>query len=110
MTTCCVEEASRDGIAIDTGAVPEATLRALADRLDASDDPADIVIAMSCPACSGTWEAPFDIASYFYAELTALARRLLEEVHVLASAYGWSERNILAMSPARRQFYLERAR
>jgi hypothetical protein len=28
-------------------------------------------------------------------------------VHLLASAYGWSEGDILSMSPVRRQFYLE---
>jgi hypothetical protein len=29
------------------------------------------------------------------------------EVHELASAYGWAERDILEMSPHRRHFYLE---
>jgi hypothetical protein len=28
-------------------------------------------------------------------------------VHVIASAYGWSERDILAMSAARRRLYLD---
>jgi hypothetical protein len=31
----------------------------------------------------------------------------LREVHVLASANGWSEAEILALSPQRRQRYLE---
>jgi hypothetical protein len=37
------------------------------------------------------------------------ARRLLYDVHALASAYGWSEDEVLAVSPARRRCYLEMA-
>jgi hypothetical protein len=37
-----------------------------------------------------------------------LAKAYLNEVHMLAWAYGWREADILAMSSARRQFYLER--
>ena len=36
----------------------------------------------------------------------AWALRTLAEVHRLASAYGWREQDILALSPARRQLYL----
>jgi hypothetical protein len=49
----------------------------------------------------------FDIASYFWDEINAWANRILREVHILASRYGWSERDILALSPWRRQFYLD---
>ena len=35
------------------------------------------------------------------------AKRLLMDVHLLARAYGWSEAEVLALSPARRRFYLE---
>jgi hypothetical protein len=35
---------------------------------------------------------------------------VLREVHILASAYGWREDDILAMSPARRRIYLEMLR
>ncbi len=38
--------------------------------------------------------------------MEARAKRLLSEVHALASAYGWSEREILGLSVARREFYL----
>jgi hypothetical protein len=31
----------------------------------------------------------------------------VREVHLLASAYGWRESDILAMTPWRRQLYLE---
>ncbi len=105
----CVQEASRDGVAIDVQDVPKPTLSRLADHLDELEDPAEILVDLCCPACAHAWQVAFDIASFFYAELTVLAQRLLEDVHVLASTYGWSERDILTLSPARRQFYLERA-
>lgn len=34
-------------------------------------------------------------------------QHLLYDVHLLAQAYGWSEASILAMSPKRRQTYLD---
>ena len=40
--------------------------------------------------------------------MDARAQRLLMEVHLLARAYGWREADILGMSPARRNAYLQR--
>jgi hypothetical protein len=45
--------------------------------------------------------------TFFWSEISAEARRLLLEVHNLASAYGWSESDILSMSALRRRYYLE---
>jgi hypothetical protein len=47
------------------------------------------------------------VVSFFWMEVESWAYRILRQVHALASAYGWSEGDILAMSPWRRQFYLE---
>jgi len=49
----------------------------------------------------------FDIVSFFWSEICVQAKRLLREVHILARAYGWREADILSMSAARRQLYLE---
>jgi hypothetical protein len=49
----------------------------------------------------------FDIGAFLWEEIAAQARRLLREVHTLARAYGWREADILVMSAARRQAYLE---
>ena len=54
-----------------------------------------------------SWQLTLDIVSFLWSEISSLAKRHLREVHTLAWAYGWSEADILAMSPARRQFYLE---
>jgi hypothetical protein len=45
--------------------------------------------------------------SFFWNEIEAWACRVLHDVHTLAGAYGWSEREVLRLSPTRRQMYLE---
>jgi hypothetical protein len=62
---------------------------------------------LNCSSCGHKWEAPFDIVAFFWTEINAAAHGLLREVHALASAYGWTESEILALSPARRRCYLE---
>jgi hypothetical protein len=64
-------------------------------------------LSLSCPACSSGWELGLDIVNFFWREIQAGARRLLLEVDALARAYGWGESEILGMSSARRQLYLE---
>jgi hypothetical protein len=49
---------------------------------------------------------PFDIVTFLWREIENLAGHLLRDVHTLASAYGWRESDILALSAARRDFYL----
>jgi hypothetical protein len=71
------------------------------------DPQADIQMAVACPSCGNQIEAVLDIVSFFWSEINAWACRILREVHTLALAYGWQESEILAMSPIRRQIYLE---
>jgi hypothetical protein len=81
----------------------------LTRALDEADPCIDVAIDMTCPACAHLWNAPFDIVEFLWEEIEVRARRLLDEVHVLASAYGWTETEILRLSDARRGAYLERA-
>jgi hypothetical protein len=67
------------------------------------------VMDLSCLACRHQWQVLLEIERFLWTKISVLARRLLQEVHALASAYGWTEREILALSPARRQSYLEMA-
>jgi hypothetical protein len=79
----------------------------IARRMADCDPRANIELALECPACGHNWEALFDVVSFFWKEIEAWSRRVLGEVHALASAYGWTEREILALSPWRREFYLQ---
>jgi hypothetical protein len=88
-------------------AVPPAVMAAVAESLENLGDQTDIWLSLTCAACGHTWGASLDFPTFFWTEISAWARRLLVEVHTLAAAYGWREADILALSPGRRQFYLE---
>ncbi len=103
----CLLEIRKDGARAAAGDLPVEVLEALAERMSRADPLADLTLAMTCPACKHAWQVLFDIVSFFWSEINARAGRLLREVHVLASAYGWREADILAMSAWRRQHYLE---
>ncbi|MFB3921943.1 MAG: phage baseplate protein [Terriglobia bacterium] len=106
----CVLEASREGHAVRVGDLPGGALERLAAEISTRDPGAELTLNVSCPACGHSWALPFDIASFLWEEFTAQARRLLREVATLAINFGWHEREVLDMSPARRQIYLELAR
>jgi len=88
-------------------ALPPEVASAIAERMSQAEPQADVQLACSCPQCGQYWQAPFDIVTFFWTELHAWSKRTLREVHLLASAYGWGEAEILALGPARRQSYLE---
>ena len=87
--------------------MPAEVIAAVEEELERADPRADVRLALTCPACAHAWEAPFDIVSFFGSEIRAVASRLVHDVHVLAAAYGWREEDILAMSPWRRQMYID---
>ena len=103
----CLVEARREGEAVSAAELPPEIAEAIAGRMAEADPQADMELALNCPACGEGWLAPFDIESFFWGEIGAWARRVLVEVHVLASSYGWRESDILNMSAWRRQFYID---
>jgi hypothetical protein len=103
----CIVSASADGAPVAVDSLPPPTLEALEAAMAAADPMADIDMAMTCPACRHEWSLSFDIVSFLWTELHAWAQRLLLDVHKLARAYGWSEAEILALSPGRRMLYVE---
>jgi T4 bacteriophage base plate protein len=106
----CVVSVHADGEARPLSSVPEEVLAALAARLAEDDPQADITFRLRCLTCRHEWVSPFDIVSFFWAELEAHARQLAREVHGIAKAYGWTEPYILSMGAARRAHYLELSR
>jgi hypothetical protein len=88
-----------DGAPVELAAEVEAALAAADPLVDAR-------VESACPACGEALGLAVDLE----AELLALARRrqdaLVRDVAALAGAFGWSERDILALPPARRRRYL----
>ena len=90
-----------------SAAVPEEAIAHLSQHLTEADPQAEILLDLQCPVCQHSWQSLFDIVAFFWSELQVQAQRLLQEVHVLARAYGWRESDILSLSSTRRQFYLK---
>jgi hypothetical protein len=103
----CVAEVLLQGESVDTTGLPEALLNRIADAALAADPRSEALLDLHCPACRHPWQSLLDIASLFWLEISARAQRLLMEVHLLASAYGWREDDILRLDPVRRAGYLQ---
>ncbi|WP_460063267.1 hypothetical protein [Streptomyces sp. YKOK-I1] len=104
-----VLDARRGERAVPADRLPERVVHLLAEAVAAADPAADISFAMACPDCGGQVRAQLDIAAYLWDELDSWARTTLADVHALASSYGWTEPDVLALSPLRRRYYLELA-
>jgi hypothetical protein len=104
---CLMSARDGGGDAVPVERLPEGVLSAVVTRMAEVDPQANVQLALACPSCQQKWASAFDIGRFFWAELDAWAQRLLRQVHALALAYGWREADIVAMSPLRRQMYLE---
>jgi len=78
----------------------------LSEAMGQADRQASLELALTCPTCAHSWQADFDAGEFLWIELDAWAWRTITAVHQLAQRYGWSERDILSMTPARRARYL----
>lgn len=105
----CLVEVSQNGEAIEAKNLPETVICAVSDHIGANDPQAEVLLELNCSSCGHRWMTVFDIVTFFWKEISVYAKRLLEDVVVLARTYGWRERDILGLSPVRRRFYLERA-
>ncbi len=102
----CIIRARINGEEIPVGELPHDLINTLISHMAEDDLQANTQLSLTCPACKHGWYALFDIVSFFWSEIQAWAARTMKEVHILASAYGWSEADILSMSPLRRRTYL----
>jgi hypothetical protein len=103
----CVSYVRQGETALDASSLPDDVIERITDGMAKHDPDADVRIALECPVCMHAWDLQFDIVSYFWSELDDWAQHTLSDVHALASAYGWTERTILALSPMRRRIYLD---
>ena len=65
-------------------------------------------IGTACTECGAELILPLDVAEFLDAELRARAATLLDEVHLIALSYHWSEAEILGLPVPRRQDSLRR--
>jgi hypothetical protein len=92
---------------LDSPTWSDETLEQIEESMASADPMAEVRLALCCPVCDHEWEETLNIAAFVWAAIEARARRLFWEVHALASAYGWTESEALALSAPRRALYLE---
>ena len=106
LLTRCVTGVQVAGKECPVEELPIDVVAALSERIETLDPQAEIRIKLDCPNCQHHWEVLFDVASFLWTEINDWAERMLAAVHTLARAYCWSEKEILTLSPVRRQLYL----
>jgi hypothetical protein len=104
----CVNDPARG--AID----PAALAPAVRERVDAAAEElagaAAVTVQAACPACGAGVHAAADVGDLLWERVRVAAPAVLAEVAELAAAFGWSEADVLALSPTRRRAYLDLAR
>lgn len=103
----CVVKARHEGQDRPPEELPSQLLEALSARLEAADPLAVIEIRSTCPACGHMGTEILDAGALLWTEIRSQADQLLREVDILARRYGWTEGEVLALGPRRRQAYLE---
>lgn len=103
---CVVSASCEDGGAAATS-LPEPVIRAVGERMAELDPMAAPELRLDCSDCGHTWQAPIDLARFLLTEVDAWARKTLHQVDQLARAYGWTEGQVLDLSPRRRARYLD---
>jgi hypothetical protein len=107
---CVLAIRDAGGAPADTGltdTMSAALQAAIAVRVAQDDPQAVVTLTFDCPSCAAHWQAPFDIVEFLWRRLESFAASLLRDVHILAANYGWTERDIVSLSPWRRRQYLE---
>lgn len=106
LVRCTVRRCERDGATIAPEELPEPVVMRLGAAMADLDPQAELDLDLRCPACERRFSMLFDTSAFFLCELDGRGARLLEDVHLLASHYHWSEREILQMPSSRRAAYL----
>jgi hypothetical protein len=105
----CVVETRYQGATMNPLDLPEEIIAGISETALAVDPQAEILLDLNCSGCGKHSKRLLDIGHILWLEISTKAKRLLMEVHLLARAYGWAEKDILQLSVARRSAYLQMA-
>ncbi len=103
----CVITCRRGQEATSISLAPPEVAAGISARMEEYDPLAALDFGLQCGSCGHAWSSALEVDSFLWARLDAWVRRLLGEVHAIAKVYGWSEESIAAMSPWKRQIYLD---
>lgn len=102
----CVLKATHNGELTSIDELPTEVIYKTVEYMADCEPFSEVLVAFQCPVCNHRWHMIFDIAVFLWVKISLEAKRLLKEVHTLASVYKWSEADILSMSSFRRQLYI----
>lgn len=88
--------------------MPAAWVEAIGEQLEDLDALTVLQLKTNCPACGQMLALELDLEQQLLSELALCQRRMLNDIHLLASAYHWSEKDIMDLSPSRRSYYITR--
>jgi hypothetical protein len=100
-------ELMRRVVGDDPTQLSDEEIEALEAAIEAGDPHTEISLQLGCPECGLEWTESLDVTAFLWDHLAASAERILWQVDRLARAYGWTEDEVLALSSARRQWYVE---
>jgi hypothetical protein len=86
--------------------VSDEAIARLGRKFEALDPAANIVVNIACSGCARPIAASVDVASFVARDLDRIHEALLRDIDVIASVYGWSESEIVALPPERRRRYV----
>jgi hypothetical protein len=87
--------------------VPDPGVEAAVDAAMEAFAPAGAIdLIVRCPECGLQSAVPLDVPALLWSKVESEASGLLRDVHDLAVSYGWTETDVLALSPQRRASYL----
>ena len=80
-------------------------IEVLASVMEEADPLIAFHVSTRCPHCGQCAELPVDLEACVLRHLAQRQRNLLRDVHELATRYGWTEAEVLAVPMRRRAFY-----
>ena len=95
-----------DGRPVDVADLAPDVLAAVESAAERVAGGAAATVTAGCPACEAPVRVDLDPGDLLWQRLRALVPTLLADVADLASAFGWSESDVLALPPGRRSAYL----
>jgi len=101
--------AQRAGAAVELADLGPGELALVDEALEELSGLGLITVQAACPDCGQPVAALLDPAALLWQQVQGAAPALLRDVATLAAAFGWSEREILALPAARRYVYLQLA-
>lgn len=105
----CVLTSTWGDAAVAVHELPAPVLDMVSSRMEQLDPGASLSFALRCPECEARWDAILDVAQLTWQTIQTAAEKLLVEVDALARTYGWTEAEVLSLSPIRRAAYLQMA-